>query len=231
MTLLKTVLWTSVVSSGVCFTPLAAEMSVAEREFTAKYEKGGADWGTDEQGYGFSGSGSMLEQAMPYKVFLEDFLNENQIESVVDFGCGDWTFSQHVEWGNANYFGVDLVKSVIRRNQARFDASNISFACGDGASMDLPEADLLLCKDVLQHLSHEEILAFLQLVPKYKHVLITNDVDSHTLTSVNDKIATGEYHNLDLTKSPYDVKGWEVLTYRSGNVVKKVLYIKNKNFP
>lgn len=205
---------------ALCFSTFGFADPI-EDVFTKIYDTG--VWG----GKGFSGSGSQIENARIYVSFLQDFLDQNGIHSVVDMGCGDWQFSQHIDWGNIQYFGYDVVKSIIDRNQQLYQTPTIQFFQANGVSDDLPEADLIVCKDVLQHLSNADIQVFLGQLYKYKHCLITNDVDPKTLTSKNRDIVCGETHTVDLTKPPFNLKGTKVLTYRSDCNIKQVLYIRN----
>jgi SAM-dependent methyltransferase len=197
----------------------------AEKVFTYIYEQG--TWGRNEYGYGISGSGSSIENAAAYMKFLEDFIKANEIKSVVDVGCGDWSFSRHINWNLAHYTGIDVVKAVIEKNQILFTSPTVTFLCGDILNMNFPSADLLICKDVLQHLSNEDIKVFLTKLNHYKHCLITNDTDAYTLSSTNEQIPRGEYRNLDLTKSPFNHKGVKILNFRAGLVTKQVLYFSN----
>ena len=64
-------------------------------------------------------------------------------------------------------------------------------------------------------------------INKFKHCLITNDVDVKTETSINKNIETGGYRTLDLTKEPFHVNGNKVLTYVSDQNKKQVLYISS----
>lgn len=176
-------------------------------------------------GQGASGTGSSLESAAPYIQFVEAFIRANEIQSVVDFGCGDWTFSRTINWGKAHYMGIDVVKSVIERNQALYSTPGRQFIHADGISFDLPPADLLLCKDVLQHLTEEDIFLFLEQIKKFKHCLITNDVDHLTWSSTNPPIQRGGARPIDLTKPPFNIPGVKVLTYNSSGYLKQVLYV------
>ena len=63
-----------------------------------------------------SGGGSSLEAAKPYKKFLENFINEFNISSIVDLGCGDWQFSQFINFGEVKYLGIDAAKTIINSN-------------------------------------------------------------------------------------------------------------------
>ena len=197
----------------------------AEQAFTEIYDK--AIWGHGPDGKGFSGSGSSVKNAKIYMQFLQKFLKDNNIKSVVDVGCGDWTFSQYIDWSGINYIGYDVVKSVIEMNKRRFSGQNFQFIMGDALNTNLPAADLLICKDVLQHLPNSDILLFLKQCSKFKHCLITNDCDPKTGTSSNRDISfRGDCRPIDLIQAPFFVKGFKVLSYNSGKSDKKqVLHI------
>lgn len=195
----------------------------AETVFTRHYDIGD-EWGKNNEGNGFSGSGSLVPLARPYMNFLQEFLKNNDIKSVVDAGCGDWTFSRYMDWSQGSYIGFDVVKSVIEKNQKYFGAPSVQFVHSNFIQEDLPAADLLICKDVLQHCTNEDILAFMPQCKKFKHCLITNDIEP---SEINIAISRGQWRPVDLTKPPFMSKGAKVLTYRSGGVVKQVLYIQN----
>ena len=191
--------------------------TLREAIFTGSYKKSGT--ATPE--------GSLLVNAKPYIDFLQAFLKENNIRSVVEVGCGDWKVSRYISWGDIQYHGYDIVKSVIEQNK-KYGSPAIKFTHADALSTDLPAADLLLCKDVLQHLSNEDIVAFLAQTPKYKHCLMTNDITNLQQASTdNSPIKTGGYRCLDLNKQPFKAGGIKLFSYASGSNVKQVFYIKN----
>lgn len=196
-----------------------------EKIFTEIYDTG--YWGRNSEGKGYSGLGSTVENAAPYMQFLENFMRANDIRSVVDIGCGDWTFSQHIKWGEVTYVGFDVVKSVIEANQMKFSTDKIKFFHADIVQAALPAADLLLCKDVLMHLTNQDVALFLQQIGKYRHCLITNNVDRYTWSSDNREIETGKFRPVDLTKPPFNLKGVKILTYPCPGHVKQILYIQN----
>ena len=123
-----------------------------------------------------SGVGSMPEYAQPYVVTLERFLHDYKIKSVVDLGCGDWQFSRLIDWSGVDYLGLDVVEEVIEANKRNFASDSIGFDVAT-AGEPLPEADLVVCKDVLQHLPLGVVAEYLaEFRQRYKHILITNDV-------------------------------------------------------
>ncbi len=115
----------------------------------------------NEWGYG-SGVGSLPLNNVEYIRFLKQFIEKNNIGSVVDFGCGDWQFSRFIDWAGASYIGFDIVKSIIERDRALFERGKTSF-CVFKRGMDLPSADLFICKDVFQHLPNSLIWQYLAL--------------------------------------------------------------------
>ena len=82
-------------------------------------------------------------------------------------------------------------------------AHNINFICYDGDFDKVKDADLLICKDVLQHLDNDKISHFIANLPRFKYALISNDLlDS---PSLNVQINTGQYRPLDLRKEPFNL--------------------------
>ena len=83
-----------------------------ERKFADIYE-------SNKWVYG-SGVGSLPINNIDYIRFLRMFMERNNIRTVVDFGCGDWQFSQYIRWETVTYTGFDIVRPVIERNQSLF---------------------------------------------------------------------------------------------------------------
>jgi hypothetical protein len=118
---------------------------------------------------------------------------------------------------------------VIEENKKKFSSSKIKFIHLDAIRSELPKADLLICKDVLQHLPNEDIKIFLRKLKNFKHCLICNSVDPKFLTGSNKNIEYGSYRSIDLSKPPFSMKGEKVFIYKAGNFTNQVFYIKNLN--
>lgn len=195
---------------------LGSCMSIAtdkhEEVFTYIYDNG--VWGWNTEGQGFSGGGSLLENSKIYIEYLENFIKTHNIMTIVDAGCGDWEFSRYVNWHGAHYLGYDVVASVIERNIKKYATESIRFLHGNLLTEDLPPADLLLCKHVLQHLPNEDILLFIKQLPKFKYCLITNEVFPTTLSSDGSDTEIGGGHKVDLSRPPFNIAGTKVLNYR-----------------
>lgn len=186
-----------------------------------------------------SGEGSQRQHTKRYTSFLQNFLHRNNIKSVVDMGCGDWQFSQFMDWNGIDYQGFDVVSSVIEANQKKFAAPGIRFQVAEGDGNDLPSADLLIAKDVLQHWSNDAIKAFLPNFGKYRYCLVTNCVNPNGKTT-NEDIENGGFHFLDLRLSPFRIRAEEVLSFTHSRSLigsffskpswlKRVLLIRNQH--
>lgn len=138
--------------------------------FTNVYTKG--MWGGDP-GTFFSGPGSNEEAAKPYADFVIRFMTEHNVKSVVDLGCGDFRVGRLISASGVSYTGVDVVAPLIAENTRRNSSSTVRFQRADITSDALPEGDLCLIREVLQHLSNAQVSAVLARLPKYKHALIT----------------------------------------------------------
>lgn len=229
---MKVFIYKILLSYVVVITSVFAEdtMSSNRTVFNDIYEKG--EWARDNNGkiltYQWtSGSGSSPENCKFYMEFLKDFLKKHDIKTVVDLGCGDWQFSHLINWNGIQYTGIDVADSVIEKNVKNYSAKNIAFIRADAIEYSLPKADLLLCKEVFQHLPFKDIWLILAQFNKYKYCLILNDVDPTTLTCENVDMSRGAYRPIDLTKPPFSLKGRKVLSYASGLETKQLLLIEN----
>lgn len=165
----------------------------------------------DKWGFG-SGHGSLPAATKSYRFFLQNFLTNNDIKSVVDFGCGDWQFSKYINWDNVDYLGLETVSSLVEGNQEKYSKANIRFAKSPNDFSKIPKADLLIVKDVLQHLESEQIKDFANKVLRnFHYALITNNVipDTH----LNIEIKTGLFRPLDLRKPPFSLKATAVHSF------------------
>lgn len=110
---------------------------------------------------------------------------------------------RHVEL-NVDYLGADLVPDVIRGNQARYSNEQINFIVLDGIRDPIPEdVDVILCREVLFHLSFRHALALLRNVYQSNaKFLIATQIDTG---KPNADTHTGGFRPLDLTREPFSL--------------------------
>lgn len=114
---------------------------------------------------GGSGPGSTAEFCAPLVTFLCGYFQDLRLNSLCDLGCGDMQWiPQLVETVKLRYTGVDCVPSLIARHRATYPQPRYTFKLGDVSQMaiaEVPEADVYLLKDVLQHWESHYIRQFL----------------------------------------------------------------------
>jgi hypothetical protein len=93
--------------------------------------------------------------------------------SVVDLGCGDFSVGRQFADECSHYLGIDIVEGLIRHNNETFGTDRISFRCLNIIEDPLPGADICFVRQVLQHLSNEQIRGILPKLARYKWVFIT----------------------------------------------------------
>jgi SAM-dependent methyltransferase len=186
-----------------------------------------------------SGEGSQPHHTKRYTSSLQKFLRESNIKSVVDMGCGDWQFSQFIDWTGIDYQGFDIVSAVIEANQRKFAGPGIRFQLALGDGSDLPSADMIIAKDVLQHWSNDAIKGFLPNLRKYCYCLITNCVNPNGKTT-NADIQNGGFRYLDLRLAPFNIEAEELLSFTNNRGLigsflsrpswrKRVLLVRNQH--
>jgi hypothetical protein len=158
---------------------------------------------------GGSGRGSDLSRTVLYVGYIQALMDRHDVRTVVDLGCGDWRFSRHIDFSGRDYIGFDVVPSVVAANRAAFGASNIRFEQADlSAGEAFPACDLILCKDVLQHLSNARVSTILSKCGTARLVLVTNDYHPG-----NSDCRDGETRPLDVTAPPFGFPARPVLRF------------------
>ncbi|MBX2683461.1 class I SAM-dependent methyltransferase [Campylobacter lari] len=152
-----------------------------------------------------SGPGSSKDICENYINFLEVFFQKYNIKSIADVGCGDWQFSKFIDFKDICYVGYDVAEYVVKNNIEKYSKENIQFIHYDGDFDKIKTADLIICKDVLQHLPNKKIFEFIDILYKFKYALISNDINGYYSKFSNKNIEPGDYRPLDLTKKPFNI--------------------------
>jgi SAM-dependent methyltransferase len=123
-----------------------------------KFQGSGVYWESRYANGGTSGSGSYGKLAQFKAEFLNQFVQANDIDSVVEFGCGDGNQLNLAKY--PRYLGLDISPSVIARCQLKFAGDHSkSFATLGQPGADLLEhrSDLSLSLDVIYHLIEDPV--------------------------------------------------------------------------
>ena len=146
-------------------------MQTSEQVFSRIYEQG--MWGRSPGGKFCSGTGSSEAHAVEYVKALERYIAKHGIRRVVDLGCGDFAIGQKIAALGVDYTGVDVVPALIRSHSTQYGSSTVRFAHLDIVKNALPDGDLCLIRQVLQHLSNDQIRLILPKLSRYPHVVVT----------------------------------------------------------
>jgi SAM-dependent methyltransferase len=163
-------------------------------------------WGDPES---LSGGGSNLQQTAEISRLIPLLLKKYNVRSVLDLPCGDFNWMRNLDLSQINYIGGDIVKDLIKKNQAGYTKSNIHFKVIDIMNDQLPAVDLILCRDCFIHFSTKDILKSLENIKRSKarYLLTTSFIDRTS----NTDILTGEWRGLNLTIPPFDVNPLETI--------------------
>ena len=169
------------------------------RRFTKVYDENA--WGDDQSR---SGPGSRLESESVREALeaLELVARDHAVGSLHDIPAGDfnwlWRFlDRHPEIA---YRGFDVVPALVRANRTRaparrFDVLNVVTTVPPGA-------DLIFCKDLLNHLTFEDVGSALTNMARSgsKLLLASNNFGRANAELVED--LDGHSRHLDITAAP-----------------------------
>jgi SAM-dependent methyltransferase len=192
-------------------------------------------WGSIEGSEFFSGDGSREEFAAPYTKWVNDFVKKCGLRHIVDLGCGDFRVGKLLDTSMAMYTGVDVAPNVVRYNTEHFGKPGVEFRCLNIIENGLPQGDMALIRQVLQHLSNNQVSQVLRNCSKYPYVVVTEDVYAGKDARPNlDKEAGWDTRLLhksgifvDLPPFNYGVRVVMEIPYAGTNLLRTVL-IENK---
>jgi hypothetical protein len=116
-------------------------------------------WGDQESR---SGPGSTLAYTENLRQELPTLLDELGVKVFLDAPCGDFNWMKEVEMPGTRYIGCDIVPEMIAELNIKYGREFREFNILDIVSGPIPHADLWLCRDVLFHLSNDDVLQTLQ---------------------------------------------------------------------
>lgn len=149
-----------------------------------------------------SGRGSSISTTRRLREKLAGILKERGIKSMLDIPCGDYNWMKLVERPGVRYFGADVVKEMIDKNNENYKTNHTKFSVIDITRGPLPKVDLILTRDCFAHFSYEAIAKAVSEIKKSgsKYFLTT----SYPNWKRNFNIKTGYWRPLNLSKAPFN---------------------------
>lgn len=153
-----------------------------------------------------SGPGSRRDSGQVHAAIeaLTMVVCEHDVRSIADIPCGDFNWMPLFleAWPSVAYRGFDIVPAAVADNRARhpgrrFDVLDITREVP-------PRADLIFCKDLLNHLSHDHVRAALGNMRRSGSTFL---LASNNFGAENAEMPPlGRVHSrhLDITRPPFD---------------------------
>lgn len=176
-------------------------LAITDRQAIFGYIYDRRVWLNGRQQGARSGQGSDLASTQVLREQLVGTLQSLGAHSLLDIGCGDFNWMRHVDLGDVQYVGVDVVQSLIEAHETAFGSPTRRFLCLDAVDGPLPVADVALCRDVMFHLSFADARRLIDHVQAagIRYLVATSD----TSTGYNADIRTGDYRKQNLQRRPY----------------------------
>jgi SAM-dependent methyltransferase len=184
----------------------------------------------------YSGSGSSDPSLVePYVAAVRQALVEFPSQpSVVDLGCGDFQVGAQIRRLCSGYVACDIVEPLIEHHRKHYQHLNTEFRVLDITRDELPAADVVFIRQVLQHLSNAEITAAVQKIAKtYRYLILTEHLPKGSYVPNLDK-PTGrdirlQYDSgIDLTLPPFSLPVSEAKSIcevpKMGGIIRTTFY-------
>lgn len=156
-------------------------------------------WGDEESG---SGPGSSLAKTARLRRELPALLSELRVRTLLDAPCGDFNWMRETALDLELYTGADVVRSIVERNRRLYEDARRRFLVLDVTRDRLPRADLVLCRDMLVHLSFRHAAAAIENFRRSgSEYLLTSTYPGWTR---NEDVSTGGFRPLNLQLPPFD---------------------------
>lgn len=172
-------------------------------------------WGGEEGNF-YSGLGSHEKEIVePYINVVKTFLSSLKDPVIVDLGCGDFNVGNELIAHSQTYIAVDIVPELVERNKEKYRSEHLMFQCLDIAKDDLPDGDVVILRQVLQHLSNAEVKQVVEKLDQYQYVILTEHLPGGEFEP-NADIISGQGirlkkgSGLDLLQPPFELKVKEV---------------------
>ena len=171
-------------------------------------------------------------------IFLKSFKKK---QTVVDLGCGDFNIGKNFAKFTNQYIACDVAENVIKRHssQSKFkQLKNLEFKLLDITNDRIPNCNIIIIRQVLQHLSNYSINLFLKNIQKtsFQYLVVTEYIPSIKFTPNIDqptgtfsRLARGINSGVVLTEKPFNLNPIETkiinkVVDQHGGVLETIIY-------
>ena len=201
--------------------------------FDYVYQKG--LWGAQYS----SGQGSHWPPLVnAYVDCFRTFLREKTVgnTTIIDIGCGDFNIGKNFIDDCNQLIGIDVSQSIIDMNKSRYQFKNTCFLRLDARKDKLPDGDIAILRQVLQHLDNHSISEILENIKRTScsWLIVTEHVPASTFDANQDipkasaNIRLNIKSGIDIEKSPFNICALEkqlLLSYYGfGGIIQTIAY-------
>lgn len=155
------------------------------------------------------GAGSMVENTYQVRGMLPEIFNGLSVSTVLDAPCGDFNWMALTDLSGVNYIGADydeehcLSASMRASQPTEYQPKSKVIVTLDVCRDELPSADLMLCRDFLQHLPTDMVFTVLKnfMASHIPWLLAT----SHDNSENADIVSAGMFRPLNLMAPPFNL--------------------------
>lgn len=170
-----------------------------------------------------SGPGSSRKSTKQVMEFLKRLIVNGTVRSITDLGCGDLNWMKQILslFPHVRYTGIDCVQELIDRHKvAHKDNKNHVFICDDILSKEIPKSDLVICRDVLFHMTFENGIKVLKNVSRSRSKLFLTT--TYPELAQNRQVEFKEhkswgFRTINLLKPPYNLNHKIFETFQEPN--------------
>jgi hypothetical protein len=152
-----------------------------------------------------SGTGSTHEATKSIRNELPLILKKYSITSIADVPCGDLNWMSLLDFKKYDYSGFDIVPDLISQLKINYPLSD--FKVFDATREILPKFDLIICRDLLVHLSLNQSLDVIENFRKSgsKYLLATTFTDRKSNEELVFRRWEVGWRPLNLELKPFDL--------------------------
>jgi len=189
-----------IVKEFISQNEIDANSSMLQKKFSFIYENN--LWSSTES---VSGRGSEISYTTNLRSMLPKIVEQFGINKIFDAPCGDFNWMKvFLSQNPIRYLGADIVPELINQNNTLYSNEDVKFMTLDITKNSLPDADLMICRDCLFHLSIENIRKFIDNYLKSNIPYLLTTTHRNLTKFVNIDIPDGDFRLLDLMIEPFN---------------------------
>lgn len=169
-----------------------------EARFSRAYQEGA--WLIEDEQESRSGRGSSLAATVDLRNELPELLSSLGCSRLLDLGCGDFNWMRGIDLP-CDYIGVDIVPALVDTLSTAYASPRRRFVALNACEDPLPNADVVLCREMLFHLSYLDVVRVLTNVrnSSAKYFIATTNQS----VRFNSDIPSGAFREINLERRPF----------------------------